>query len=228
LDLARKLDEARDETQRLKSWEWRAQELERKLQEMSRLMNTVRDTSIPFVTVRVVANSSGAFVRSAIVNGGKEQNIRPGYPVMGADGLAGRIVDTGERAARILLLTDLNSRIPVHIGKNGARAVLTGDNGPLPRLAYLAADAGVAPGDEVSTSGIGGLFPRGLRIGVVVDGGRVLRVQPYANLDSLEFLSVLFYESPALGITDDLRSGPGTVLSQQKSAPGRDVRADGQ
>lgn len=200
--VAKELQEVREENQRLKGWEWRAGELERKLEEVTRLSRTVSDTAIAFITVRVIANSSGAFVRSAMINAGKDQNLKSGYPVISADGIVGRVVETGRSAARVLLLTDLNSRIPVLVGKTGVRAVLAGDNGSLARLNYVPADAALMPGDEVMTSGTGGLFPRGLRIGTVVESPRGLRVRPHANLDSLEFLSVLFYESPTLELTE--------------------------
>lgn len=196
--LVEELDRSRDEAQRLRGWEWRAKELERKLGDLSAVARVVEDPALPFVTARVIANSSGAFVRSAMINAGAEQNIRPGYPVLNGDGLVGRVVDTGRSAARVLLLTDLNSRIPVHVGAKAVRAILSGDNGPLPRLSNFAADSEIAAGDEVSTSGIGGLFPRGLRIGVVTGDKTALRVEPHARLDTLEYLSVLFYESSAL------------------------------
>lgn len=202
--LARQLEEVRDENQRLRGWEWRAHELERKVQELSGLARVVRDLPLEFVTVRVIANSSGAFVRSAMINAGTANNLKPGYPVLSGDGVVGRVVEAGTSAARVLMLTDLNSRIPVLVGKNGERAVLIGDNGPFPRIAYLGSGAAVTAGDEVATSGIGGMFPRGLKIGTVVDTPRGLRVRPHANLDALEFLSVLYYESPPV----DLSSAP--------------------
>lgn len=226
LSLARELEEVRDENQRLRGWEWRAHELERKVQELSGLARVVRDTPLEFVTVRVIANSSGAFVRSAMINAGTSQNLKPGYPVLSGDGVVGRVVEAGKSAARVLMLTDLNSRIPILAGTNGERAVLIGDNGPFPRLAYLASGAMVAAGDEVATSGIGGMFPRGLKIGTVVDTPRGLRVRPHANLDALEFLSVLYYESPAV----DLTSAPGAERAVdaertlEASSPGGTVR----
>jgi rod shape-determining protein MreC len=196
-DLTRELDDLKDENQRLRSWEWRAHELERKVGELTALSKVVRETPLEFVTVRVIANSSGAFVRSAMINAGTDQRLKSGYPVLSGDGLVGRVLETGRSAARVLFLTDLNSRIPVLVGRDGVRAVLVGDNGPSPRLAYALSGAHIAPGDEVATSGIGGLFPRGLRIGVVVETARGLRVRPHANLDRVEYLSILFYEAPS-------------------------------
>ncbi|MEQ1576832.1 MAG: rod shape-determining protein MreC, partial [Hyphomicrobium sp.] len=128
-EASRELEQVRDENQKLKSWEWRAKELERKLQDVTELARTVRETGFEFVTARVIANSSGAFMRSVMINAGRDQTIQIGHPVLSGNGIVGRVVDTGSAAARVLLLTDLNSRIPVLVGRNAVRAVLSGDNG---------------------------------------------------------------------------------------------------
>jgi len=202
-DLVKEVEALRDENQRLRSWEWRALELERMLADLSALSRVVRDPEVAFVTSRVIANSSGPFVRTAMIGAGREQNLRAGHPVINADGLVGRVVETGRSGAQVLLLTDLNSRIPVVIGAKGARALLIGNNGSMPGLGYVPAGSDIRVGDEVSTSGIGGLFPRGLRIGTVVDEGGVLKVRPYARLDDLEYVSVLLFETPALDLASE-------------------------
>ena len=217
---SRELERVRDENQKLKSWEWRAKELERKLQDMTELSHAVRETGFQFVTARVIANSSGAFMRSAMINAGREQSVQIGHPVLSGDGIVGRVVDTGGAAARVLLLTDLNSRIPVLVGNTSVRAVLSGDNGALPRLTYLPAGAAVSAGDAVVTSGIGGLFPRGLKIGTVVETPRGYRVKPDSNLDGLEYVSVLLYQSPALEITETPRTGlPAQAVASDVRVP---------
>lgn len=198
--LLSELDKLRNENQRLKGWEWRAIELERKLADLSSSARTARETQIDFMTARVISNSSGAFVRSAMINAGQEQRLKAGYPVVSGDGLVGRIVDTGPNAARVLLMTDAQSRIPVHVGAQAVRAVLAGDNGPHPRLVFQEPDSTVKAGDEVSTSGLGGLYPRGLRVGTVADTGSRFTVKPHAQLDAIEYLGVLFYETPLLDV----------------------------
>lgn len=208
MELAREVEQLKDENQRLKNWEWRAKESERKLADLANLSSAVREQNAAFVTSRVIANSSGPFARSALINAGREQNIKTGYPVLSSAGLVGRIVETGTKAAQVLLLTDLNSRIPVSVGSAGIRAVLIGDNGAFPRLAYLAPDAKIAAGDEVSTSGVGGLFPRGLRVGVVVSEGEGLAVRPYSPLDTLEYVSILYFETAMIGLTEGSNAQP--------------------
>lgn len=200
VDMTDELHRLKTENQKLSHWEWRARELERKLADLEALTRTVRESRIDFVTSRVIADSSGAFVRSVMIDVGEAQNVRAGYPVINAEGLVGRVIEAGPSSARVLLSTDLNSRIPVVVGKHGVRAVLVGDNGPEPRLLFLPPDAKIAKGDEVATSGTGGLFPRGLRIGTLTGDLSAPRVKVRASLEELEYLSVLFYDNPALGL----------------------------
>jgi rod shape-determining protein MreC len=206
LDMAGELQRLKTDNQKLNSWEWRARELERKLADLEALSKVVEDSKIEFVTGRVIADSSGAFVRSIMINAGRTQNVKQGYPVISAEGLAGRVVETGAASARVLLLTDLNSRVPVLIGANGVRAIMAGDNGSRPRLTYLAQDTPIAVGDDVATSGTGGLFPRGLRIGKVVGDPVQPRVELRARLDTLEYVSVLFFDDPSRALLGDAAS----------------------
>jgi rod shape-determining protein MreC len=208
-DLYAELDRLKDENQRMKGWEWKARELERKYSQLGKLAHVVEEPGLEHVAARVVADSRGPFVRSAMVSLGRDQGVKPGYPVISADGLAGRVTETGRGASRILLLTDMNSRIPVFVGRGSVRALMVGDNGATPKLTYAANGAGstggIEVGDEVSTSGVGGLFPRGLRIGIVTEQGGKLVVVPHARLDELDFVSVLLFDNPTLELADSER-----------------------
>lgn len=206
----------REENAKLRQWKWRAEELQHKLDKLTGLVRAVEEPGYEFVTARVLANSSGAFVRSALINAGRQQKVRPGFPVVNAEGLVGRIVDTGKSSARVLLLTDLNSRVPVRVGPKGTRAILIGDNGPHPRLDYVSANAKLVAGERVATSGAAGVFPPGLQVGEVVLDRKGFRVRPKAALDQLEYLSVLFYNSPRLEITDRPLPLKGAKLIGQK------------
>ncbi|MFM7083678.1 MAG: rod shape-determining protein MreC [Hyphomicrobium sp.] len=167
--LGSEFDRLLSENQRLKEVEWRSQELLRKYSDLAAASNTAKESEIDFITARVVSISSGAFVRSAMINAGSEQGLKSSYPVVSGDGLIGRVVDAGSNIARVLLITDGQSRIPVYVGPNSVRAVLAGDNGPHPRIVLPAPNRELNIGDEVSTSGIGGLFPRGIRIGKIIE-----------------------------------------------------------
>jgi rod shape-determining protein MreC len=208
LDLTAELRHLQNENRKLNGWEWRARQLAAKLADLEALAKVVPEHHIDFITSRVIADSSGAFARSIMINSGSNENIKPGYPVINADGLVGRIVDVGPDSSRVILASDLNSRIPVSIGPSAIRAILVGDNGAEPRILYAPYRAQIADGDDVSTSGMGGLFPPGLRIGKVTGDPNNLRVALRANLDRLEYVSVLKFDGPARTLADELTSEP--------------------
>ena len=174
-----------------------AEQISRENAELRLMLHVVPDPQASFITARVISDSGGPFVRTVLINAGKQNNVRRGQAVITSEGLTGRVVSAGQHSARILLLTDLNSRIPVVVESSRARAVLTGDNTPRPRLEFLAIDARVGVGSRIVTSGHGGIFPPGLPVGIVFSVGeeRVL-VQPYVNWDRLEFVTVLDYTLP--------------------------------
>jgi rod shape-determining protein MreC len=128
--------------------------------------------------------------------------VRIGYAVINGDGLVGRTVDAGSSVARVLLLNDLNSRIPVLVGPAGIRGLALGDNSAELQLNFLPEGASVYTGDEVYTSGSDGVLPRGLRVGVVTGVPGAYRVRPYAELNALDAVSVLFFDTPALTRVD--------------------------
>jgi rod shape-determining protein MreC len=217
------VERLRRDNQRLASWEWRARQVENKLADLEAISKVVPEQKLGFVTSRVIADSSGAFVHNVTIDAGRVNKVKSGYPVINADGLVGRIVDIGPDAARVLLATDLNSRIPVVIGPNAVRAIMAGDNSARPYLMYIPDGAKISPGDDVATSGAGGLFPVGLRIGAVSDGATSKpRVTLRANLDRLTYVSVLFYDDPSAHLSDDLlirKSGIDAKNGDERAGP---------
>jgi rod shape-determining protein MreC len=152
----------------------------------------VPDGAVNFVSARVVGEGGGPFVRSVLINAGARDGLTRDQAVVTGDGLVGRLTDVGDRASRVLLLTDLNSRVPVVIEETRERAILAGDNSERPTLAYLPPDARVTSGQRVVTSGNGGVLPPGLPIGTVQVGrDGVPRVQPFVAWNKLEFVRVV-------------------------------------
>lgn len=192
-------DRLRQENERLMQWQMVARRLEHENSELRGMLNVISDPGASLITARVIADSGGAFVRTVLINAGTRDGVAAGQAVITDDGLIGRIVGAGKRSARVLLLTDLNSRIPVVIEASRAPAILAGDNTSRPHLIYLTDSAKLAVGDRVVTSGQGGMFPPGLPIGIVseVSGGEAL-VQPFAGWNGLEFVNVLHYAVPGI------------------------------
>jgi rod shape-determining protein MreC len=147
---------------------------------------------IPMVAARVVSDARGPFSNARLADAGEERGVVVGNPVITERGLVGRVVGVARGASRVLLLSDTASRTPVMIDRTNARAILTGDGGPNPKLEYLRGREPVKPGDRVVTSGDGGVVPRGLPVGVAVKGidGR-WRVALSADSSAIDFVQIL-------------------------------------
>ncbi len=139
-----------------------------------------------------MADSGSPFRQSVLLNVGGRDGIIDGWPAMDGLGLVGRVSGVGDRTARVILLTDTSSRLPVTVEPSGQRAILTGDNSFYPLLDFLDNREAVRPGDRVVTAGDGGLFPPGLLVGRVAQGtdGR-LRLRLAADYEQLDFVRVL-------------------------------------
>lgn len=215
--------ELRRELQQMKSWKEAALQLE---QENAKLLdlNKVRlDPKFTFVTGVVLVDSGSPFRQSVLLNVGERDGILDGWAAMDGVGLVGRISGVGKSTARVILLTDSNSRIPVSIQPSGQKAIIAGDNSPRPPIEFLENVDLVRPGDRVVSSGDGGVFPAGLLVGEAVLGadGR-LRVKLAADYQRLEFLRVLrSHEVETLTDPGGLvRSGPPVFPPPQETAFG--------
>ncbi|MFC3674369.1 rod shape-determining protein MreC [Ferrovibrio xuzhouensis] len=197
----------RTENARLLQWQDVSRRLEQDNAALRRLLSAGPDLSQTFVTGRVIADGGGSFVRTVLVNVGARDGVRKGQAAIGEGGYVGRVAEVGQRAARVLLLTDLNSRLPVMLQEGGHRAVLAGDNSDLPKLEYLSGAAKPAVGQRVVTSGDGGQFPAGIPVGEVAtvsDGG--VRVRPFVDLSRLEFLRLMQFDETRLDPDEQARA----------------------
>ena len=156
------------------------------------LLDFVKERPYERISVRVVGDASGPFLRSILINAGSSDGVEVGQAVVSGYGLIGRVSEVADHSARVLLLTDIHSRIPVISGLSRQRSVMTGHNRNHPSLAYLPKDTELLEGEEMVTSGDGDLFPSEIPIGLVyVDDKGKFMVKPYTNWQELELLSVL-------------------------------------
>jgi len=202
----------REQNARLIQWQAVARRLEAENQSLRELLNYNDAGSIGYVTARVIADTGGAFAHSLLINAGARAGIEKGQAVVTGDGLVGRISGVGRRSARILLLTDLSSRVPVAIEPGRVRAILAGDNSDRPRLVRLPPGADLSPGDLVITSGHGGAFPVGLPVGVVAsvsDAG--IAVQPFVDRAQLEVVRVVDYGLAGILKRESIEEKPVTA-----------------
>ena len=191
-ELYRENERLKTENAALMQWQQVARRLDNENSGLRALMNYQPEGSVWFITGRVIGTSGGAFSRNLLINRGTLDSVAKGQAVSAGSGLVGRVTEVGDRAARVLMITDLNSRIPVQIDGNHDRAILAGDNTDRPQLAYVGPHTKINVGDRIVTSGDGGVFPPGMPVGTVasVDGGNI-RVEPFADLSRVEYLRVV-------------------------------------
>ncbi len=220
----------REENAAMYEWRARAIRAEAKLARFNALLDVSLDPDLEFVTARAVSDGSSPFVRTMIINAGYSEGVSKGQAVVNEFGLVGWVVGVSGKAARVLLATDLNSRIPVKIGVAAQRAILTGDNGPQPRLEFLMATGAVRPGDTVMTSGDDGVLPPGLVVGNVAgrDHLGIYRVSWNAGDRPIDYVRVLRFkfprsldEEPAPVLPPEMTGGePGGAVDVSAEAGG--------
>ncbi len=170
----------------------RALEIENKL--LSKLLNYTPPPKAKFITARVIAEEGDAFSHSIIAYTGGEGNVKKGQVVMSDNGVIGRVDKPGKMYAKIILITDINSKIPVMVERTRVRGILSGDNTSVPKMIFIPLSAKLSVGDRIITSGVAGVFPPGLPIGKVssVEKNNV-KIKTFGNLDRLEYVRIIDY-----------------------------------
>ena len=201
----------RQENTRLRQEQIAASQLVIDNQRLSSLLN-IREGQIKTVAAsRVVSDSGSPFFKSVLINSGRDDGIRKGMAVVNEQGIVGRTINVGSGSARVLLVTDLNSRVPVKIASSGINVILEGDNSGQPLLSFLPLGADVKVGDVVLTSGFAKVFPPDLPVGRVVEVDEIkgIRVNLAANLYRLNYVSVLAYDiAPSPESGDKIPAAP--------------------
>lgn len=168
----------------------RALEIENKL--LAKLLNYNKPPEEKLVTARVIAEEGDAFSHSLIAYIGSASGVEKGQIVLNEKGIIGRTDKIGSLYAKILLITDINSRVPVMVERNRLRGMLAGDNTKNPKMIFIPLSSEIKIGDRIVTSGVAGVFPPGLPVGVVSEiNKKDIRIEPYADLDSLEYVKIV-------------------------------------
>lgn len=159
------------------------------------LLNLRTEPPVDTVTARSVSVARGPFNNNRLIDAGSDKKIAFGNPVITDQGLVGRVVGVSASVSRVLMVTDVNSHVPIMVMRTDARAMMDGDGGPAPKLDWVRGKDSVRKGDQILTSGDGGIFPRGLPVGEAVqgiDGG--WRVRLYADRAPIDFVKVLLFK----------------------------------
>jgi rod shape-determining protein MreC len=179
----------REENERLRRWQAAALALESENALLRRQLSYIPEAAPEFHTARVVADAGGVYARAALIAVPPGLEVRRGQIALDERGFVGRVTEVGQRSARVLLATDMNSRIPVTLEGSRARSMMVGTNGPRPRLQFWAEGTRPAEGERLVTSAEGVGFPPGLPVGVVrYSASGTAEVELFARLDRLDLV----------------------------------------
>ncbi|MDF1614011.1 rod shape-determining protein MreC [Desulfurivibrio dismutans] len=155
----------------------------------------------PTITARVIGRDSSLWFKTITIDRGSSDGVERGMPVVTVEGVVGQVINTSPNYAKVLLANDPNSAIDVIVQKNRVQGIVRGDSDGF-TLHYVLRTSDVAEGDHVITSGLGGVFPKGLPVGQVSEVVRARRgmfqsiqVEPAANFSRLEHLIIIMKKS---------------------------------
>lgn len=186
----------KEENARLRQWRNVAVVMQDRVKRYQTLLHAVPDPRVDSVLARVIGRANRPFLATMILDAGSTNAVKPGEAVVASSGMIGRIYLAARHTSWVILLTDLNSRIPVTIAPGNRQAIMVGDNTAMPLLDTLSRMVALKPGDQVVSSGDGGLLPPGLPIGTVVVQGGKYRVALLADAASSEDVEILAFRRP--------------------------------
>jgi len=134
---------------------------------MARYSRYQEETGLQGTAARVIGESPDPWTRLIIINRGRDDGIASGMPVTTPEGLVGRVVEASPSSSVVRLVVDRSSRVPVLVSRSRARAILEGENSGTCQMKYLDRTEDVQEGDTVITSGLAGVYPRGIEVGTI-------------------------------------------------------------
>jgi rod shape-determining protein MreC len=146
----------------------RLDSLERENQALRALMPAMARTRHKLLPAAVIGASSTPVSSMMLLGAGRDHGLKPGYPVLSGERLAGRVLQVHASTATAIRLSDRLSRVPVLVGSGQLRAIMAGAGDGSALLELVSPGQALAAGDVVITSGIGGVFPKGLLAGTLV------------------------------------------------------------
>ncbi|HZQ41596.1 MAG TPA: rod shape-determining protein MreC, partial [Rhizomicrobium sp.] len=210
----------KDENARLKQWRNVAVVMQDRVKRYQALLHAVPDPDIHSVLSQVIGRANRPFLQTMILNAGAAGNVKPGEAVVDARGMIGRIYLTGQHTSWVILLTDLNSRIPVTVAPGNHPAMMVGDNTAMPTLDTMSQTVTLHAGDQVISSGDGGLLPPGLPIGTVVAQNGQYRVALLADAASAQDVEILAFSKPPETLPTDAQGQlPAIAAGLKPAAP---------
>ena len=180
------------ENARLKEWYQTALMLQAENQSLQELLSLKINQTHQYITSRVISDAGNAFVKTILIETGSSEGVKNNQAVLAGEGMIGRIIEVGKNASRILLITDINSRVPILVEGSQQKAIMSGNNTDYPVLKHLPQDSSLIDGARIITSGDGGVFPAGFPIGRLekTDNGKFV-VKPFADTQKVTYVRVV-------------------------------------
>ncbi len=187
------------ENQKLVQWYSTAIKLQSENDSLKELTHYQPKQANSYVTAKVVGDIGNILSQRVLINAGTDQGVQKHQAVMNESGLIGRVMSAGKTSAEILLMTDVNSRLPVVSESTGLRSILAGNHTELPHLAFSASRKSPKLGEVVTTAADGDLFAAGIPVGKIFsqeDGKSYIR--PFVDLERIRYVQVVdFNTAPA-------------------------------
>jgi len=202
-ELLRELERLRQENQQLRLQAMQAEDTSRENARLRQLLGWQRQAPWKVKLAKVVLREPSNWWRTVQIDLGTRDGLRVNQPVLTAEGLVGRIASVGLTRSQVLLLGDPGCRVAAQVENEAHNSGVIGSSGPLTsefvEMGYLSGSANLKPGQQVRTSGNGGIYPANIPIGTVVESqsveyglATVARVKLAANLNTLEEVWVMF------------------------------------
>jgi rod shape-determining protein MreC len=168
---------------------------ERRLKELFGLKENLQ---LPAIAARVIGRENTRIFKTILINRGTMDGLRIGLPVIASEGVVGRIVEASWNVSRVLLVVDYNSNVDAVLQGSRLQGILQGGSSTGCTLKYLERSEEVKIGEKVITSGLGGIFPKGLILGTILSVDRKgsglfqkVEVLPAVHFSQLEEVLVL-------------------------------------
>jgi len=182
------------ENENLKSLYIKSLNIHQENKQLKDILKYVGLRSTKFLVARLIAHPYQTYSRNVFIDIGENQSVKEGDIVIGNNALIGRVEQVSAKKSRVLLATDINSRIPVIVSGARTKGILAGNNTNVMQILYLEKVHHITTGDMVFTSGDGDAMPPGLLIGVITDVGKGYAVvEMIENVKNLDVVSVVNY-----------------------------------
>jgi rod shape-determining protein MreC len=167
-------------------------------QRLRKLLSLRDDYNYHFFSARVIGREQAALSKTILINKGTVHGLKTGMPVIAPSGLIGRLVDVSWHASKVLLVIDESSNIDAIVQRTRTQGIVCGAGSRGCILKYISKTQDVKIGDIIISSGIGGVFPKGLLIGIVSHADQqnsglfwVINIAPFVDFSKLEEVLVL-------------------------------------